>query len=245
MTTNAGGNDEAVGVDDISVTGTVIPPPALFGVNLGWNNCGTTVATSNKSFACDDNATSFQLVGSFKHGFDVADFVAVSAAVDVSVGAPSVPDWFALGTGGCREGELTLNNVGAVAGCTNPYSGANQGGGYVIENGPTPDRFRIRLDWARDLPGFLNGSVRNTAFLLGLSSANSFDEGFGMCAGCNVPACLVLNAVEVFSQSQGRTRIIETPEVRNWATWQGGTGSCPGATPARKATWGQVKALYR
>ena len=221
------------------------PPATVVGANLGWGNCGTTLATADRAFTCDDNGTSFSLVGSFKNGFDVADFVAISAAVDVSVSSPSIPAWFAFSPGGCREGELSVNTVGNVAGCTNPYSGANQGGGYIIESGPTPNRFRVRLDWARDNPGPLDGSVLNTAFVMGISSANSFDEGFGMCAGCNVPACFVLNAVEVWSLTQDRVRIIETPDVRNWATWQGGTGGCPGATPSRKATWGQVKALYR
>jgi hypothetical protein len=244
MTTNAIGNDEATGVDDISITGTPIAANVL-GVNLGWSNCGTTLATSNRSFTCDDNGTSFSLVGSFKNGFDVADFVAVSAALDVSTSSPTIPAWFSFGIGGCREGELSLGNVGNIAGCTNPYSGANQGGGLIVEGTSSPDRFRVRLDWARDIPGLLSGADLNTAFVLGMSSANSFDEGFGMCAGCNVPACFVLNAVEVFSNSQGRVRIHENPDVRNWASWQGGTGNCPGATPSRKATWGQVKALYR
>ena len=221
------------------------PPPSVAGVNLGWSNCATNGTTMNRAFTCDDNGTSFSLVGSFKNGFDVADFVAVSAAVDVSTSSPSIPAWFSFGVGGCREGELSLGNVGNLAGCTNPYSGANQGGGLIVENGSSPDRFRVRLDWARDIPGMLSGGVLNTAFVLGMSSANSFDEGFGMCAGCNVPACFVLNAVEVYSNSQGRVRIIESADVRNWASWQGGTGNCPGATPSRKATWGQVKALYR
>jgi hypothetical protein len=244
LTTNAIGSDEWIGVDDITVTGSPIPSN-LLGVNLGWGNCGTTIATADRAFACNDNGTSFSLVGSYKNGFDVADFVAISAAVDVTTTGAATPAWFQFGPGGCREGELSLNNVGNIAGCTNPYSGANQGGGFIVENGPSPDRFRVRLDWARDIPGPLDGDVLNTAFVIGISSANSFDEGFGMCAGCNVPACFVLNAVEVFSQTQDRVRIIESADVRNYASWQGGSGSCPGATPSRKATWGQVKALYR
>jgi hypothetical protein len=140
---------------------------------------------------------------------------------------------------------LSTNNVGTLASCTNPYSGGNQGGGYIVESGPAPNRFRVRLDWARDTPVLLDGSVLNTAFVLGISSANSFDEGFGLCAGCNVPACFVLNSLEVFSAGQGRVRILETPDVRNWVTWQGGVSPCPGATPVRHSSWGQVKALYR
>ena len=222
--------------------------PAPMGVNLGWANCGTTIATANKSFLCDDNAGSFSLVGSFKNGFDVADFVAIAAAVDVTTGV-ATPPWFQFGTGGCREGELSLVAVGVLSGCTNPYSGANQGGGYVVEAGPTPDRFRVRIQWARDIAGALSGTARNAAFVLAMSTARTvYDPGPPEtldCPGCNTSACFVLNAVEVFSQSAGRVRIIETPEVRNWATWQNGTGGCPGATPTRKASWGQVKALYR
>jgi len=227
------------------VLGAGVASAAVPGTNLGWDNCQTVASTANKNFACNDNGSSFTLVGSFRNGADVADFVAVSAAVDVTTGSPAVPAWFSVGLGGCREGELSLNNVGTLTACTNPYTGASQGGGYVVESGSAPNRFRVRLDWARDVPGPLSGAALNSAFAIGLSSAASFDEGFGLCAGCNVPACFVLSALEVFSQAEGRVRIIETADVRNFATWQSGTGDCPGATPAKSTTWGAVKAIYR
>jgi hypothetical protein len=219
---------------------------AAYGVNLGWSRCSLTYDNVDKSFACDDNANSYSLVASFRNGFDVPDFVAVSAAIDVITSEPFVPAWFSFGVGGCRDGELMLLNVGSVAGCTNPYAGAYQGGGYIVEAGWRLDRFRVRLAWARDRPGSLSGSNLNTAFVLGMSTASTVEEpGVIPCPGCSVPACFTLNALEVFSQTQGRVRILETPDVRNWATWQGGSGHCPAATPANKATWGQVKALYR
>ncbi|NOT33698.1 MAG: hypothetical protein HOP12_05940 [Candidatus Eisenbacteria bacterium] len=243
MTTNAAGNDEWIGIDDISISGT--PSGMPIGVNLGWNDCGTTVATSNRLFACNDNLTTHNLVGSFKLGYDIPDFVGVSGVVDVTTSGGSLPAWWQFGPGGCREGALSLGTVGALAGCVNPYSGGNQGGGFVLELGPAPDRFRVRFDWVRDTPAPVSGTALNSAFVLSMSSAGTVEEGFGICAGCNVPACMVLNALEISSLSLGRARIIENADVRNWASWQGGTGTCPGATDSRKSTWGAVKTRFR
>lgn len=226
------------------VLGAGVASAAAPGTNLGWSNCNTA-SNANRLFTCDNNGTSQVLIGSFVIGFDVADFVAVSAALDITTSGGLTPPWFQFGPGGCREGSLSLTSVGAIAGCVNPYSGANQGGGYVVEASPSPDRFRVRFDWARDLPGAIVANTLYTGFSLGMDTAQSFDEGFGVCVGCNVPACAVLNSLEVYSFTNDRVAIIEGPDARNFATWQGGTGDCPGATPSKSSTWGAVKALYR
>jgi hypothetical protein len=236
--------DEWVGVDDISVHGTPIAPGAR-GVDLGWSSCAVTAATASRVFDCADNGSGFSLVGSFRTDVDVPDFVGVSAFVDVTTAAPTPPPWFQFGGGMCREGAIALTNVGPLAACANPYADAEQGGGYVVETGTGTGQIRIWLDWARDVPTTVAASVRNAAFVLNLGTASSVDEGIGSCPGCQTPACFVLTTVEVHSASQGLMRLIHTPNERNWATWQSGAGSCPGATPARKSSWGAVKALYR
>jgi hypothetical protein len=227
------------------VSGVGIAAAAAPGVNLNYANCTINGAGSDRTFACNDNGSTFSLVASGLLGFTIPDFVATSSAVDVTLGSPSIPAWYQFGPGGCREGSLGLGTVGALAGCVNPYTGSNQAGGFVIEPGSAPNRFRVRLDWVRDTPAPFQANTLNSLFVLQMTTASSFDEGFGMCAGCNVPACFVLNAAELFSLSEGRVAIIEQGDLRNWATWQGGTGDCPGATASRSATWGAVKALYR
>lgn len=221
------------------------------GVNLGWNNCGTTSTTENRVFTCDDNNLTFNLVGSFRVADPIAEYVGLSAFVDFRVNDASLPAWWSMGTGGCREGSLALVNVGTLGGCTNPYSGAGgQGGGFVIEDIatlPGTNDLRVRLDWARDSPFSMAANTLYSGFVLQINSSNSFDEGFGVCAGCATAACAVLNYMEVFPLT-GASVVVEAADVRNWATYQGGavgTDVCPNGTPTQSRTWGQIKALYR
>jgi hypothetical protein len=68
------------------------------------------------------------------------------------------------------------------------------------------------------------------------------------CAGCEVPACPVLNEVRVFRTAEDPrpSLFLRTPATSAHVTWQGGGGlSCPGAMPTRDRTWGQVKQMYR
>lgn len=222
------------------------------GVNLGWNNCGTTSASENRVFTCDDNNLTFNLVGSFRVAADISDYVGLSAFLDFRVNDSSLPAWWSLSTGGCREGSLALVNVGTLGGCTNPYSGAGgQGGGFVIEDVatlPGTNDFRVRLDWARDSPFNVVANTLYSGFVAQINSSNSFDEGFGVCAGCATAACVVLNSLELFGLNSGSAGIIEAADVRSWATYQGGAVGadiCPNGTPTQSRTWGQIKALYR
>lgn len=245
LTTDALGTaDEWVGIDDFTVTGTPLEP-GVMGVNLGWSSCATTAATASRLFACDDNGAAFTLVGSFRTDYDIADFVGISALVDVGTAGGTMPDWFAIGSGGCREGALSPVDVAQVAGCLNPYAPAHQGGGYVVQPGASPSQQRIWIDWVRDLPAPVARDTRYAAFVLSLRTAGAFDDGGGMCAGCGTPACFVLASVELYGLARGLERIIQSPDARNWAAWQSGTGDCPAPTPSRQSSWGAVKALYR
>lgn len=224
---------------------------AVPGVNLGWNNCATTSASENRVFACDDNNLTFNLVGSFKLATDMPDFVGVSAVVDFRLNDAGTPAWWGVGTGGCREGALGLGSVGAVGGCVNPYSGANAAGGFVIDpypqGAPVPNWFRVRGDWVRDSPGPVTNNVLSTAFIIQINTSSSFDEGFGVCAGCATSACIVLNSLEVFGLNSPVV-FTEAADVRQWATYQGGAVGvdvCPTGTPSKNRTWGQIKSLYR
>jgi hypothetical protein len=214
------------------------------GGNLSWANCGTTATSANYAFLCDDNTLTRNLVVSFTLANNLPDYVGVSSTIDWQIGDPGTPDYFQYGPGGCREGAIGPINVGAVAGCVNPYAGTiGQGGGFVNE--PTgPNRWRIRADWARADVFAATAGTRYTATVFQFSTNGAFDEGFGACAGCEVPACYVLNQIELYGLSGG-VEVYNNADFRNWVTYQGGAGDCPGATPSKNATWGAVKALYR
>ncbi|NOT34061.1 MAG: hypothetical protein HOP12_07815 [Candidatus Eisenbacteria bacterium] len=222
---------------------------AVPGSNLGWTNCGITPTSENRVFACDDNAATFNLVGSFRVANAIADFVAVSGALDIRVNDAGTPAWWSFSTGGCREGAMAASSVGTLGGCTNPYSGSNQLGALVIEPSSLgPNYQRIRVDQIRDTPFALTANTLYSAFMLQINSSGSFDEGFGgVCAGCATAACFVLNSLEVFSNADPSITF-ESADVRSWATYNGGqvgADICPIGTPTHNRTWGQIKALYR
>lgn len=230
------------------ICGASIASAAAPGMNLGWVNCGTTSTSANYNFTCDDNTLTRNLVASYKLSTATADFVGISIVLDYALGDAGTPDWFSFGGGGCREGSFAPISVGTIGGCTNPYGGANQAGGFVNEQ-QGPNRWRVRADWARDNAAAQTANTLYSAVVMQLNTTGSWDEGFGgVCAGCTVPACFVLNNLQVFTQSfPGVYADVVAADVRNWATYQGGVfgNGCPGETPSKAATWGAVKALYR
>jgi len=62
-----------------------------------------------------------------------------------------------------------------------------------------------------------------------------------VCAGCQDEVVIVFNEVDLYQPpgTPGGDIIITNESSRRWVTWQ------PGATPAHRATWGQVKSQYR
>lgn len=220
------------------------------GLNLGHANCGTTAASLDRTSQCNDNAQTFNLVAHFKSPTAIPDFSGLNAAVDVAVAGASLPPWWQVGTGGCREGGLKPIGIGPISGCQALWLSGNTGG-YVIEPHPSgaPNKFRLRAQWAHPGTANLLADTRYVGLLLALDTHYTFDEGLGdpVCAGCQVAACLVLNNLTLFGQG-GLIVPVNTQDVRQFATWQGGAvggSGCPGETPARKGTWGGVKALYR
>ena len=70
--------------------------------------------------------------------------------------------------------------------------------------------------------------------------------GSPSCAGCLDPVCIVLNSVEVDTETGvGNTFLLTgTAPGSNIVTWQGAGANCQ-AVPVKNSSWGQVKALYR
>lgn len=227
------------------ICGASIASAAAPGANLGWTNCATTSTSQNYAFACDDNTLVRNLVASYRLASATSDFVGISAVIDYALGDAGTPAYFQFGGGGCREGAFAPISVGTLAGCTNSYAGANQAGGFVNEQ-TGPNRWRIRADWARDAAGAQVATTLYSALVMQINTTGAVDEGFGVCEGCSVPACFVLNSLQIYSLSQGLVADLGQ-DVRNWATYQGGGfgQGCPGETPSKSATWGAVKALYR
>jgi hypothetical protein len=227
-------------------------------VNLSWNNClGVGAGAMNKNYACDGsgNGAPHKAVMSFKNPVAMPQFVGIQAVVDIQTSAPILPDFWRRGLGECADGDVifpgSLSGIGtgASGACINLWAGANDGGGFDYTSGfGGPGRARLRVVFARDFPTSTTYGLSYLAGVIELDTFKDVDTGFGVCSGCQVPGCLVLNSVELF-QVAGTPPTDEyhmsNPDQRNWITWQGGDPSCVGATPTRNRTWGSVKSLYR
>ena len=239
---------------------------AAQGINLAWRNCisvttGTQSALANVNYACDaaGTGTSGRGVMSFIAPSNLVQFVGVQMVVDIQTDQATLPDYWRLGVGECREGSFvfpaSLSGVGNTGSCRNPWAGGNTGGGFQYTSGfeGNPDRARVLFAFARDTDVPLTGGLQYLAGVFTIDTNKDIDVGEGECTGCAAPACLVLNQVELY-QVAGQTPpqqdiyYLNTVGTRQHVTWQGGAipgSGCPAETPAKNKTWGSVKALYR
>jgi hypothetical protein len=235
------------------------------GLNLAWNNCITIASSSaDKSYACDGsaNGNAFRVVMSFVSPGNFDHFVGIQAVVDVRASTLTVlPDWWKLGIGECRDGNFnfpaSLTGVGNTASCRNPWAGGNTGGGFQYyteakDGVPSnPGWGRIKLAFARDTETALVSGTQYIAGAFNIDSFNDIDSGSGVCAGCALPACMVLNQVELYQtvgSPGGDIITLNTAGTRQHVTWQGGAvggAGCPIVSPTRNVTWGSIKAIYR
>lgn len=239
-------------------------------VHLRWNNCfGVGTNAVNKNYACDGslNGAPFKGVFSFVAPVSMNQFVGIQGVMDFTTGANPLPDWWKLGVGDCRDGNfsypLAFTGIGNTT-CVNPWVGGNTGGGFAyyfqnkgddpVSPTPWPGYGRIKVAFARDSEKALVGGVHYVAGVWSLDTFNDVDTGAGVCAGCEQPACLVMNSVELYQTAGAPPQDIfylnggVGGHATDFITWQGGAvggQGCPLSTPAKNKTWGSVKALYR
>lgn len=230
-------------------------------MNLGYvcRTAANTSAAATNDFntsavgPCDDGAsytTIKRILSSFKNATSMTDWAGTSVAIDIATATTPLPDFWAIQPSGCRDGAMaipTVMSTSGATGCTNPFVLApTDPAGQGETNGITADvatgrvrikSFHIRASVGVNLPppASAGGYIANNFALA--------PDGADVCAGCADPACIVLNQVEYYSGNENRQ--IHQPELRNYLIWNGGSPNCPGATPTKSSTWGQVKALYR
>ena len=224
------------------------------GVNFAWNNCyGEGTGIQNKVFACASNAGSNAAVGSFVAPGGVDGLSGNEVVIDLQSQTATLPLWWNFKNAGtCRSTSLSVNFVANAANavCIDEFSGAGAGGigAYFIGYGSNPARARMVMAIATASPGPIDADVEYFAFNLLINNAKTV--GTGACTGCNVPVCIVLNSIKLTQGVGIGDFVLSQPAnpASNYITWQGGAvgdGGCPAATPAKNATWGTVKSLYR
>jgi hypothetical protein len=228
------------------------------GINLGWNDCpGGVTYLQLKTFACTANTGINTLVGTFVAPAGVVECSANEIVIDLQTNGATLAPWWSLrGSAplGCRSSSMTQSGdfTVAPATCTDYWQGLQSGG--VSQDAPVGNRARIKM-----LEGLPAGNPAITSIPEGtevysfkLNINNQKTVGLGSCAGCVDEACIVLNSIAINQppSSGALTIFVSNPAVSQHAIWQGWstldpTQACPLITPAKKETWGSIKALYR
>jgi len=232
----------------VSTSGLAAAGPG--GLNLGWSDCGGMPASLNQTFACNTNSgTPHTLVGSFVAPCCVTAMSANEIVMNLQSAGAAYPAWWQTGTGRCRPTSLGGNfdfSAGPFT-CFDYWEGGAAGGQSLDQI--TGNRARLRLVCAVPAASPLIGPVAEGtevySYKVIINNAKTVGSA---CAGCQTGMCIVLNSIMIDQPlgTPGGNKLVSTPAVRNFATWQGGTGGdCLQATPARNTTWGSIKAQYR
>lgn len=235
------------------------------GIDLNWvtalpsGGCLDIAADrlADQTFLCNSNTRSFYMDGSVQVPTDIPSVIAWGADLDIQVAAATLDNWWLMGSGECHAGALSFKfttpdfqnpNTCATGLMDDPQ--ALPVSNYASHYGAIANRARYSMGVATPNPTSLAGNIKMQLFEARIFS--NLTTGTGACVGCLDPACLVLNHVEV-----DQPAAVHPPDginnfysasIAQWVTWQGGGiggNGCPAATPTQKATWGQVKSLYR
>ncbi len=229
------------------------------GLSLAWDHClSEGTGTQNKVFACDTNVGTNDMVGTFELASAFEEVTATEIVLQLATASPALPPWWRVfnAPSACRPGGLLVSTIIEDVTCPDWSDGEASLliGFYCTSDGPCPDRpaaanqARIKLLEAVPSvsPKALQGGQPYFAFHLLVNRQRTV--GTGSCAGCDVPVCIVLNSIDVFTANTFVSRSISNASSpgANFVTWQGGGGTnCPAATPTRNQTWGAVKSMYR
>jgi len=229
-------------------------------LNLRWNACLGDGGVANRNFACDTNSGSDVLVASFIPTTPVLGVDQMNATVNISFPGP-VPAWWQFRTSGsCRIGSLAVSTVppATASACIDWADGGRDGLSTYTIGGPlgaASSQISVQSPLVASTPFDLVAGQEYFAFSATINHQKTV--GAGACAGCVAGACMALVRVELHRAApQFPTDLFPSP-YEQVTSWQGGAGIavpnyggtgftiCPGATPTRARTWGEVKSLYR
>lgn len=222
------------------------------GLNLSWNDCGAA-GVQNLNFACNlSTGPAFVAVGSYLLPRGTGLPIGNDIVLDLVSAGSTLPAWWDfVNPGACRPTSLGMTfslAATTTSSCQDFWRGQAVGritAYQTIRSDPaSAGSNRARLMASFGIGPFLDVTPESEMFSFNLRIDRA---GTAVCTGCTVPVCLVFNSAYIHSDYPGSDALITTPLTRNWITWQGGgvDGGCPGATPTRNRTWGQVKSLYR
>lgn len=232
-----------------AVAASFASPARAEGINLSWNDCGTS-GVETLTFACNTNTgTPFTAVASFVAPPNINEFLGLNSQIDVFTDQAVLPEWWKHGSGTCRGTTGLAVSFDFTIGpftCAD-FFGGQAAGGFLYESGfgsPNRARFRITCAVPFDNRGPVDDVSEYYAYKANILRAKT--SGTGSCTGCTQPMCIVLNDIQLYQPPEAlNDPLLFNPVDRNYVTWQGPVPGCPAATPVRAGTWGTVKGLYR
>jgi hypothetical protein len=180
---------------------------------------------------------------------DVPGIIADQGIIDATVGFDplTLPPFWQFQTGGCNGPANLLFSSDFTTGpygCYDMWQGlGTTGGQWGGEAGPTPvgNRARIKFTTAvlAENPVMLPANTPTYTVRVGFKHTN-----VALCPGCETPVCFVYNEEQLSTLGGQTLRITQSPGFVAANAYPNDI-NCPGSTPTKARTWGQVKSLYR
>lgn len=200
---------------------------------------------------CDSDFGSQEWFASFTLDAAIVDAIGVVAIFDILHSAPTLPDWWALHSGGCRANELDpFASFIDRPGCADPWEDASLGATALLQGiNPTQPRGganQMRIYYAAAVASSqaVDWAAGTTYHAARLRLTNARTIGAGACVGCAGSACIVLNAIEVQRLSGPDVLLTAAPGGQNIVNWQAAGPDCA-PVPARRTSWGSLRTMYR
>ncbi len=241
--------------------GSALAQGGSHGINLSWTDCGAT-GVANKTFSCLNNTGSDVLIGSYEAPCGLDSLNGQEIVLDMQTSGATLPQWWYIkNTGYCRAtaASISFDFTGTWANCADYWMGQALGDFGVFAQYGGLNRMRIKgvCAIASVAAGPWPSKIETYSFRLTINHTKT-TSGTG-CAGCLDAACIVFNSLRLTQNpgpyhpadefclaGYGNAKVMTTPKVRNYVSWQGGIAGCGNpVTPTKNATWGQVKSLYR
>ncbi len=200
------------------------------------------------SFGCGSTLVELPLFPALVLATPVDSVIALELVIDFDVASTSLPEWWRMGPGECREDSWAADAL-AGASCIDPWESAGLASvqGWISgQPGGVARHGRLLVAVAPGV-GQLASFEADVAYSLARIRLRTINTP--SCPGCTIPACMVFNSVLIrrLPGSSVEEIFISDPEMPGLerATWQGGSGADCQSVPARRTTWGMVKGLYR
>jgi len=235
--------------------GLIMPEAEAQDFSLAWDRCRSEGGTTVKASACDANNGHQTLVGTLILS-EATPVIELELEIMIlgSCRDLPIPDWWKIGTGGCREGALSLSHDLSDMPqevCMDPaFSPAWR---YIqvdtVRNDPFGCAHRPQVSAVRlrmkvgPLEPVLLEPGEYLAFKLLISNAKSM--GPGSCTGCCCGRTFVVTMCRIWKTPYDLQNIFPY----NWVQWQSLNTyeddlGCA-ATPVQNRSWGRIRSIYR